>query len=54
MMYQNIQQSTHRARTGEGGEALHPYNPVDRTKFNKDKNQYWKDRLKDNKPRGGK
>ena len=39
-----------RELNGEGGGEsgkLHPDNPVDRNKFNKDREQYWKDRLKD-------
>ena len=60
--------STHKAKTGQGGEALHPYKtkrgrelngedsgpgkkahpnkPVDRSKFDKDRDQYYKDRIK--------
>ncbi|MBN3794159.1 RHS repeat-associated core domain-containing protein [Burkholderia sp. Ac-20392] len=43
--------STHRAASGAGREALHPFGsqknpdfPVDRSAFDVDRNQYWKDR----------
>jgi|GEM_PF-2895795 hypothetical protein len=43
--------STHRAKRGHGRDALHPYRnrkhpdtPVDRSKFETDKRQYWRDR----------
>jgi len=60
---------THKVKTGQGGEALHPYKtklgrelngegsgpnnsthpdkPVDRTKFDKDRDQYWQDRIRE-------
>jgi len=69
-----VTESTHRAKTGKGGEALHPYktkrgqqlngegggankkshpyHPVDRNKFNTDRNQYWKDRLRESEKKG--
>ena len=50
--------STHRARKGQGREAMHPYGnsknpdfPVDREAFEKDKDRYWRDRAKDEKNR---
>jgi hypothetical protein len=64
-----ISSPTHKVKTGQGGEALHPYKtklgrelngegsgpnnsahpdkPVDRSKFGKDRDQYYKDRIKE-------
>jgi hypothetical protein len=64
-----LTESTHKAKTTKGREALHPYttkrghklngegsgdkkslhpyNPVDRTKFNTDRKEYWKQRAKE-------
>ena len=64
-----LSSSTHKVKTGQGGEALHPYKtklgrelngegsgpnnsahpdkPVDRAKFDKDRAQYWQDRVKE-------
>ena len=51
---------THRAASGAGREALHPFGsqknpdfPVDRSAFDVDRNQYWKDRTSANQPRNG-
>ncbi|MGN6084657.1 HNH/ENDO VII family nuclease [Trinickia sp.] len=52
--------STHRAASGAGREALHPFGsqknpdfPVDRSAFDGDRNQHWKDRTSANQPRNG-
>jgi hypothetical protein len=64
-----LTEKTHKVKTGQGSEALHPYktklgrelngegsgptnsahptNPVDRSSFNKDKKQYYIDRIKE-------
>ena len=64
-----LSSSSHKVKTGQGAEALHPYktkrgrelngkgsgpnnsahpdNPVDRVKFNKDRVQYWQDRIRE-------
>lgn len=49
-----VSRPTHQAKKGQGREALHPYgqekhphNPVDRTKWDKDRKQFWKDRAKE-------
>ncbi|MBV7435632.1 filamentous hemagglutinin N-terminal domain-containing protein [Cardiobacteriaceae bacterium TAE3-ERU3] len=54
-----LTESTHNAKKGTGREALHPYGnsvhpeyPVNRELFDKDRKQYWKDRL--NQLKGGK
>ncbi|WP_217898666.1 HNH/ENDO VII family nuclease [Photorhabdus luminescens] len=48
-----ISNITHRARSGKGKEALHPYGnkqypdyPVNRKAFDADRKQYWEDRAK--------
>jgi hypothetical protein len=49
-----VSKSTHKAKSGEGGEALHPYgneknpeDPVGRKAFNKERPEYWKNRAED-------
>lgn len=49
-----LSRPTHQSKKGQGREVLHPYgteqhphNPVDRTKWDKDRKQFWKDRAKE-------